>query len=71
MMGGEDSHVVFGQNFPGGKGNVHCRDARASSFVAKVRGEVSDFYAVTVKGHGSVWNLLFGLPGQILYEQSP
>jgi hypothetical protein len=29
------------------------------------------FHAVTVKHHHSMWNWLFGLPGQILCEQCP
>jgi hypothetical protein len=50
-MGGDDSHVVFGQKFPGEKGSVrlHCRDATASSFVAKVLGKIlAHFHAVTM-----------------------
>jgi hypothetical protein len=51
---------------------VRCRDATASSFVAKGRGEVfAYFHAVTVEVHSSMWNWLFGLPGRILCEQSP
>jgi hypothetical protein len=43
---------------------VCCCDATASSFVAKVRGEVfAYFHAVAVKCHSSMRNLLFGLPG--------
>jgi hypothetical protein len=50
---------------------VGCRDARAISFVAKVRVEVfAYFHAVAVKRHSSMPNWLFGLPGRILYEQS-
>jgi hypothetical protein len=45
-----DSHVVFGHKFPCEKSmceTVRCRDATASSFVAKVRGEVfAHFHAV-------------------------
>jgi hypothetical protein len=40
---GDDIHVVFGQKFPGRKGNIEivcCHDAAASSFVVKVWGEV-------------------------------
>jgi hypothetical protein len=40
---GDDSHVGFGQKIPGCKvkcETVRCRDATASSFVAKVRDEV-------------------------------
>jgi hypothetical protein len=41
-------------------------------FVAKVRGEVcAHFHAVAVKRYSSMRNWLFGLPGRILYEQSP
>jgi hypothetical protein len=51
---------------------MRCRDAIASSFVTKVRGEVfAHFHAVAVKLHSSVRNWLFGLPGRILCEQSP
>jgi hypothetical protein len=38
-VGGEDSYVVFGQKFPGGKRKreiVCCHEATTSSFVAKV-----------------------------------
>jgi hypothetical protein len=54
---GDDSHVVFGQKFPGEKGSemVHCHDATASSFDAKVWGEVFiHFHAVTMKHHSSM-----------------
>jgi hypothetical protein len=43
QVGGDDSHVGFGQKIPGCKvkcETVHCRDATSSSFVAKVPGEV-------------------------------
>jgi hypothetical protein len=43
---------------------VRCREATASSFVAEVRGEVfAHFYAVTLKRHSIMRNLLLGLPG--------
>jgi hypothetical protein len=46
---------------------VHCCDAIASSFVAKVRSEVfTHFHAVAVKCHSSMRNGLFGLTEQIL-----
>jgi hypothetical protein len=46
---------------------VRCRDATASSFVA--RGEVFEhFHRLAVKHHSSMRNRLFGLPGRILYE---
>jgi hypothetical protein len=64
--------LFFGQRFPGEKDSetVRCRDATASSFVAKVRGEVfAHFHAVVVKRHCSVRNWLFSLPGRVLYEQ--
>jgi hypothetical protein len=49
-----------------------CYDATASSFVAKVLDEVfAHFHAVTVKRHSSMRKWLFGLPGWMLYEQSP
>jgi hypothetical protein len=48
-----------------------CHGATASSFVAKVRGEVfSYFHAVAVKHDSSMQNWLFGLPEVILCEQS-
>jgi hypothetical protein len=51
---------------------VRRHDATASSFVAKVRGEVfAHFHAVAVKLHNSMRNGLFGLPRWILCEQSP
>jgi hypothetical protein len=71
---GDDSHVVFGQEFAGEMGSVrlHCCDARANSFVTKVQGEVfAHFHAVTIKHDSSMWNWLFRLPGRILFEQSP
>jgi hypothetical protein len=50
---------------------VHCPDATASSFFAKVRGEVfAHFHAVTVKRHSSMRNWFLGLPGRMLYRQS-
>jgi hypothetical protein len=46
-----------------------CLDATASSFVARVRGEVfAHFHAVAVKRHSSMRNWLFRLLGRILYE---
>jgi hypothetical protein len=51
---------------------VLCRDATASSSVNNVQGAVfTHFHAVAVKCHSSMWNWLFGLPGRILYGQSP
>jgi hypothetical protein len=48
---GDDSHIAFGEKFPGKKqkcGTVHFLDATASSFAAKVLGEVlAHFQAVT------------------------
>jgi hypothetical protein len=68
------SHVVFGQKFPGDKRKcemVCCRVATASSSVAKVWGEVfANFHVVTINCYSSIWNWLFGLPGQIICEQS-
>jgi L-lysine 2,3-aminomutase len=50
---GDDSHVVFGKKFPGEKRKFvteHCSDATASSFVAKVWGEVSAYlHTVAIK----------------------
>jgi hypothetical protein len=49
---------------------MHCCDATASSFVAKVQGRVfANFRAI--KRHSYMTNWLFGLPGRILYEHSP
>jgi hypothetical protein len=62
---GDDSYVVFGQRFPGEKGSVsvRCRNATASSFVTKVRGEVlAHFHAVAVKSRISIRNCLFFWP---------
>jgi hypothetical protein len=60
-----DRHVVFCQKFPCEKRmceTVRCRDATASSFVAKVRGEVfAHFHAFAVKLHSSMRNGLFGI----------
>jgi hypothetical protein len=57
---GNESHVAFGKKIPWWKGKcemVHCHDATASSFVAKVRGEeFTHFHAVTVKRHSSIRN---------------
>jgi hypothetical protein len=51
---------------------VHCRDATASSFVAKVWDKVfAHFHTIAVKCHRNVQNWSFGLPGRILCEQSP
>jgi hypothetical protein len=64
----EGRYVIFGQKFPDEKGNVS--QCFASSFVAKLRGEVfANFHAVTVKRHSSMRNRLFGLPALILCEQ--
>jgi hypothetical protein len=51
---------------------VRCHDARANSFVTKIRGEVfSHFHAVTMKRHSSMWKWPFGLPRRILCKHSP
>jgi hypothetical protein len=51
---------------------VRCRDATASSFIAKVWGKVfAHFHAVAAKYHSSMQNSLFGMPGQINSEQFP
>jgi hypothetical protein len=53
-------------------GTVSCLDATDSSFVAKVLGEVlANFYAVAIKRHINMRNWLCGLPGRIIWEQSP
>jgi hypothetical protein len=50
---------------------VRCRDAKSSSFVAKVQVEVFAYFkAVAVKPRSSMRNELFDLPGRILCEQS-
>jgi hypothetical protein len=71
---GDNSHVVLGKKIHWWKRKcqtVRCRDATASSFVAKVRGEgFAYFHAVAVKPYSSMQNWLFGLPGLILCEQS-
>jgi hypothetical protein len=47
---------------------VRCRDATTSSFDAKVRWEVfAHFHAVIVESHSNVPNLLFDLPGRIIF----
>jgi hypothetical protein len=57
---GDDSHVVFGQEFPGKKRKyemVHCSDAAACSFVAKVWGEVfANFHTFAIKHYSKVQN---------------
>jgi Trm5-related predicted tRNA methylase len=51
---------------------VRCRDATASSFVAKVPDEVfAHFHGVAVKRRISMRNCLVGLPGRISREQPP
>jgi hypothetical protein len=51
---------------------MHCHDATASSFAAKVRGKVfSHYHAVAVKRHNSMQNWLYDLPGRILCKQFP
>jgi hypothetical protein len=50
---------------------VRYSDARASSFVLKVREEVfAHSHTLTAKHHSNMPNLLFGLPGRILREKS-
>jgi hypothetical protein len=54
---GDNSNVVFAQKFPGEKESVRWCDATASSFVAKVQGEVlTHFHAVAIKRHSSMQN---------------
>jgi hypothetical protein len=49
---------------------VHCRDATASSFVATFQGEsFAHFSAFAVKCHSSMWNGLFGLPGEFFVNK--
>jgi hypothetical protein len=51
---------------------VRCCDETASSFDAKVWGEVfAHFHAVSVKCHSNMRNWLFEMPGWITLEQSP
>jgi hypothetical protein len=54
---GDGSHV-FGKKFLCEKGNIRCcLDATASSFVAKVEGEVfAHFHTVVVKSHINIQN---------------
>jgi hypothetical protein len=57
--GGMTVMLFLVKKFPGEKEveTLHCRDARKSSFVSKVRGEVfAHFHAVTVKRHSSMRN---------------
>jgi hypothetical protein len=71
-VSGDDCHVVFGKKFSGEKRKCQmvCRRDATVSFVAKVLSEVfANFHAVTIKLHKQNW--LFGLPGQLLCEQSP
>jgi hypothetical protein len=74
-VGGDKSHVVFGKKNSLVKRKcemAHCHDAAASSFVTKVWGwSLSTFSCSCFKRHINMWNWLVGLPGQILYEQSP
>jgi hypothetical protein len=53
---GDDSHVDFCQKFQGEKvSEMYFHDATASSFMAKVWGEVFAYFcAVTVKFHSSM-----------------
>jgi hypothetical protein len=57
---GDDSRVLIGQKFPCEKRKcemVHCHDATASCFVAKVWGEVlAHFHTVAITCHGSMQN---------------
>jgi hypothetical protein len=57
---GDDSHVVFGQKFHGERKKfemVCSHDATASSFVAKVQGEViAHFHSMGIKHHSSMQN---------------
>jgi hypothetical protein len=64
---GDEIHVFGKKKFPD---ETEVWDG-AILFVAKVWGEVfTHFHAVTVKRHSSTWNLMFGLTGRILCEQS-
>jgi hypothetical protein len=72
---GDDSHVVFGKK--NSLVNKEVWDGallwcNSQFFVTKILVEVfAIFHTVTVKHHSSMWNWLFGLPGQIHCEQSP
>jgi hypothetical protein len=70
---GEGRHVSFGKKKSLVKKTcevVRCRDATASSFVAKVRGEVfAHFHVFAIERHSSMRNWLLGLPRLILYER--
>jgi hypothetical protein len=56
----DNSNIVFGQEFPGGKKKretVRCHHATDSSLVAKIRVEVfAHFHTVAVRHHNSMWN---------------
>jgi hypothetical protein len=68
-MGGGRQSLCFWSEIPWQERKcetVRCRDATASSFVAKVRGEVfAHFYAFSIKVTP------FDLPRLIICEQSP
>jgi hypothetical protein len=71
-MGG-GRHIVFSKKFSGEKRKcetVWCHDARATSFAAKVWDKVFAHF-LALRHHSSMWDSPFGLPGQILCEQSP
>jgi hypothetical protein len=67
---GDDSHVVFGKRkFPAEEGSVRwCIVVMQQQVWGTV---FIHFHAVAPKHHSNMQNSLFGLPGQILSEQSP
>jgi hypothetical protein len=70
---GDDSHVVFRQKFPGEKGSVRrCIVVMQQPVVLSPKFGVKSSHIFTQSPrHSSMRNLLFGLPGRSLCEQSP
>jgi hypothetical protein len=71
---GNEIHVVFISNFLVKKEvwDGVLSWCNSEFFVAKFWGEVFvNFHGASAKCHSSMQNWLFGLPGTILYEQSP
>jgi hypothetical protein len=73
-VGGGWQSCCFWPNILGEKRKcvvVRCCNATASSFVARILGEVFAYlHAVAIKHHNSMRNWLFSLSGRILCEQS-
>jgi hypothetical protein len=69
----DDTHVIFGQKFPGEKGSVRRCVVVMQQLVLlspKFGAKSAHFQALAVKCHSSMQNWLFHLPGRILCEQS-